>query len=291
MSGYDEGAGDYEEYSDDVAREAGRKQKKAERIAGGIANEQPVTTSTGRVVSPPARGHGDLVMSILKLVLFVIILALSAACIKQIRDGRDAGTSNPCFNAANSTFGLLVGILTVSCIAFAHAVIIMVLAGAKRGPAVRYILALCVEPYCIILVILGGIILGFGHPYPGQFTQLPPASTATFINADDVCGGTDPYSLVYKTAAVTVAFAGFLMLLIPLMVVLACYNDIVNNPKLVMAKEIAMEEGRAAKAKANRGRGNEPMAEHAVKKGRSKGRAAARAADSELSSALDEEES
>jgi hypothetical protein len=282
---YDEG--NYDEYSDDVAREAGRKQKRAEQVVSDIQNERPVTTSTGRVVTPPNRGRGDLVIAIIKMALFLVILGMSAGSIRQLRDGQAAGSTAVCFLAANEDFGLMVGILVVSCVAFTHVLVVMLLAGVKRAPAVRYLLALCVEPYCIVLVILGGIILGFGHPYPGAFALVP---LPTAVNADDLCRETEPYQLLFHTAAVTVAFAGFLFLLIPLMVLHACYNDIVNNPKLVMAKEVMAEEGRAARAKANRGRNpGEPAAEHAVKKGRSKARSAARAADSEVSSALDEE--
>jgi hypothetical protein len=282
---YDEG-GDYEEYSDEVARKAGRAQRKAESMAGDIANERPVTTSTGKVIAPPRPGHGDSVTAILEMVLFLVILGLSAACLKQIKDGRDAGNTATCFLAADATWRVMIGILVVSTVGFVHALIVMIFGMAKRLPGLRYALMLCLIPYTIVLVVLSSIIIGWGHPSPSSYAGAPLA------NPDEACAEYEPYKLVRVTAAVTLAFSGWLLLFIPVMALFACYNDIVNNPKLVQAREVLMEEGRAAARKANRGRSaGEPAAEHAVKKGRAKARKAAREADSELSSALDEEES
>jgi len=207
--------------------------------AAAVASGGPVTTSTGAIVPRQRRGAGgfcDLFLNALQFAMFVTLIGVSAASIKQIKDVRDAGgvginpILSPCFEPANLVWRLEIGILVVACAGAASTIAGIVLSSVKVAPFTRYALTFCTIPGAVVLVVLGCIILGWGSPAAGPFI---PA---------EVCRDTDPYRLAFALGAIATAVGGWILVFGPGFTLIAIVSDLRNNPYVMTAQQVVQME-------------------------------------------------
>jgi len=202
-----------------------------------------VKTSTGQVVPQPARGaagRSDLLLNLLEFCLFVALIGVSAASVRQIKDVTDSGSAadkaQVCYIASYQVYRLVIGILVVSSVGAVHTLFALILAAIKKLPASRYCLTFCILPHAIVLITLGIIIISWASPNA-------PAGILVGRSAWDFCRGIDPFQLAFSTGAVATGFGGFILLFGPGCALVAIIEDIRNNPRLVQAQQVITAEG------------------------------------------------
>jgi len=226
----------------DASSQAADAQNYVENVASGVRNERTVVTSTGKAIPPPRRGvfgHCDTILAVVTFAMWVSLLGVSAAALKNIKDARDQGRTDVCFVQSQVIWREMIGLVAISAAAVAHSIIQTVLGGAKKGGPIRYAVNLCILPHAIVSLVLGCIVVAWMAP-EGYYGN---GSTRTAIL--DLCQTVDPFNLAFAAGAMAIAFGGFVLLTIPLCQVIACVGDAVTNPKVQQARQVVTEEGGA----------------------------------------------
>jgi hypothetical protein len=213
--------------------------RQAERAAANV-----VQAARAPTVARPAAGRSDLLLNLLEFCLFIALIGVSAASVRQIKDITDNGSAADkaalCYRWAFQSYRLVIGILVVSSVGAVHTLFALILAAIKKLPASRYCLTFCILPHAITLITLGIIIIAWGSP---------SSTVAVGTSAWDFCRGVDPYQLAFSTGAVATAFGGFILLFGPGCALVAAFEDIKNNPRLVSAQQAITQEGNRFVAK------------------------------------------